>query len=343
MSILCSTRGVIASVLASALVSLVPARPAQATDINGAGSTFVHPVMLGWAAAYNAKTGVKVGYLAIGSGGGIREIKAGRGAFGASDKPLPPEELRAAGLAQFPLVIGGVVPVVNIDGIRPGQLNFTGELLADIYLGKVTRWNDAAITALNPDLKLPELKIQVVHRADSSGTTFNWVNYLSKASPEWKSGVGDGTTVKWPTGIAGNGNEGVARYVDYLKGAIGYVELSYALRRNMAFGKVRNKAGAFVAPTMDSFQAAAAGAGWEAPDFYELLTDAPGNEAWPIAATVFVLMPRRPTDYSGSTEALRFFRWVLEHGQSEARKLNYVALPEPLVKRVEAYWQANIK
>jgi phosphate transport system substrate-binding protein len=343
MPIFCSTRGGLASVLASALVSLAVAHPAHATDINGSGSTFVHPVMLSWAAAYNAKTGAKVGYQAIGSGGGVREIKAGRVAFGASDKPLPPEELQAAGLAQFPLVIGGVVPVVNIDGIKPGQLTFTGELLADIYLGKVTRWNDEAITGLNPNVKLPDLKIQVVHRADSSGTTFNFVNYLSKSSAEWKASVGEGTTVRWPTGTAGNGNEGVVRYVNYLKGGIGYVELSYAIRYSLAYSKLRNQAGTFVTPSLASFQAAAASAKWDAQDFFELITDAPGEEAWPIAATVFVLMPRRPTDSSGSSEALRFFRWVLKNGQSEARKLNYVALPEPLVERVEAYWQANIK
>jgi phosphate transport system substrate-binding protein len=325
------------------LVTILGTPAAQATDISGSGSTFVYPIMLKWAASYHAKTAVKVSYQAIGSGGGIRQVNSGMVTFGASDKPLPPEELQAAGLAQFPVVIGGVVPVLNLDGIKSGQLNFTGEMLADIYLGKIASWSDPAIAALNPDLKLPDLKIVVTYRADSSGTTFNWVNYLSKVSAEWKTKVGEGTTVKWPTGTAGNGNEGVARNVGYIKGSLGYVELAYAVQHKMTFGKVKNRSGAFVTPSPESFQAAAANAGWKVQDFYEILTDAPGNDSWPITATVFVLMPKRSKDSAQSSEALRFFRWALEQGQADAKSLDYVALPETLVKQVEGYWLDNIK
>jgi phosphate transport system substrate-binding protein len=314
-----------------------------AETINGSGSTFVHPIMLKWAASYNAKTQVQVNYQAIGSGAGIRQIKAGTVTFGASDKPLPPDELQAAGLAQFPLVIGGVVPVVNLDGIKSGQLNFTGELLANIYLGKVTTWNDPAIVALNPDAKLSALKINVAYRSDGSGTTFNWVNYLSKVSPEWKAKVGEGTTVKWPTGSGGNGNEGVSRYVHNIKGSIGYVELAFAVQHKMTFGKVKNKAGAFVIPSPESFQAAASNASWKASDFYEVLTDAEGKDSWPIAATVFILMPRRAPDPAKSDAALQFFRWALKQGQADAQRLDYVPLPEDLVKQVETYWTQGIK
>lgn len=317
--------------------------PATAADISGSGSTFVHPIMLNWAASFHGKAGIKVNYQATGSGSGIQQVKAGTVSFGATDKPLPPDELKAAGLAQFPLVIGGVVPVVNLDGVKPGQLNFTGEVLANIYLGKITQWTDPAIAALNPDLKLPDLKIAVAYRGDSSGTTFNWVNYLSKVSADWKASVGEGTTVKWPVGTAGTGNEGVARLVSHVKGAIGYVELAHAVNQKMTFAKVRNKAGVFVAPSLTTFQAAASSAQWKSPDFYELLTDAPGTDAWPIAATVFVLMPKRPADAARSADAQRFFRWALESGQAEAKALNYVPLPDPLVKQVQEYWAANLK
>ena len=339
-----SSLRVIAANTALALVlSLIGARPAGATDVNGSGSTFVYPVMLRWAASYYAKTKVKVNYQAIGSGGGVHQVKADLVTFAASDKPLAPEELHVSGLAQFPLVIGGVVPVINLEGVKPGQLNVTGELLADVYLGKITRWSDPAIAALNPEAKLPDLKITVVHRSDSSGTTFNWVNYLSKVSPAWRASVGEGTVVKWPIGTAGGGSEGIARYVNYIKGSIGYVELAYAISHGMTYTKVKNKAGVFVAPSLESFQAAAAGAEWKAADFYELLTDAPGKDAWPIAATVFVMMPREPHDTARAAEALRFFGWSLEHGQAEAKALNYVALPESLVKRVQEYWISTVK
>ncbi|WP_184532091.1 MULTISPECIES: phosphate ABC transporter substrate-binding protein PstS [unclassified Variovorax] len=323
--------------------TMLMAQPASATDITGSGSTFVYPVMLRWASGYYNNEKVKVNYQAIGSGSGIQQVKAGQVAFGASDKPLPPDELKAADLMQFPLVIGGVVPVVNLDGVAPGRLKFTGELLADIYLGKVTNWNDAAIAALNPDVGLPSLKITAMHRLDASGTTFNFVNYLSKVSDEWKTKVGEGTMVKWPAGSGGSGNDGVARYVNYVKGSIGYVELAYALEHKMTYPMLKNKSGAFVGPTPASFEAAAASTGWTSPDFYEVLTDASGDASWPITATTFALMPRNPRKPEQAAEALRFFKWSLEQGKADARALNYVPLPDSLVQRIEAYWAEPAK
>lgn len=334
-------KGIRAALAVLGMATMHFAQPASAADVAGSGSTFVYPVMLRWAAGYHAKTNVKVNYQAVGSGGGIQQVKAGQVAFGASDKPLSPEELKSADLMQFPLVIGGVVPVVNLDGITPGQLKFTGELLADIYLGKVANWSDPAIAALNPDVKLPNLKITAMHRLDASGTTFNFVNYLSKVSEEWKTRVGEGTMVKWPGGSGGSGgsgNDGVARYVNYVKGSIGYVELAYALEHKMNYSMLRNKSGSFVGPTLASFEAAAASAGWASPDFYELLTDAPGEQSWPITATTFALMSRRAREPS-QAEALRFFKWSLEQGKADARGLNYVPLPDALVQKIETYWE----
>jgi phosphate transport system substrate-binding protein len=317
---------------------------AQAGDLTGAGSTFVYPILSKWSASYNAKTGNKVNYQSIGSGGGIAQIKAGTVTFGASDKPLPPEELAQAGLGQFPLVIGGVVPVVNFEGAKPGEVKFTGPLLAEIFLGKVTKWNDAAIAALNPGLKLPDQKITVVHRSDGSGTTFNWVNYLSKVSPEWKTKVGEGTSVQWPTGVGGKGNEGVAAYVNQIKGSIGYVELAYAVQNKMNYTALKNKAGVMVQPTPESFQAAAAGANWtRQPDFFEVITDADGKDSWPIAATVFVIMYKQPKDAARSKDAMEFFKWALDQGQADAKALDYVPLPAPLVKQIAAYWAKTIQ
>jgi phosphate transport system substrate-binding protein len=316
---------------------------ALAADVHGSGSTFVYPVMLRWAAGYNAQTGAKINYQPIGSGGGISQVKAGSVVFAASDKPLAPDELAAAGLMQFPLVIGGVVPVVNLEGVKPGELKLTGEVMAEIFLGNVTLWSDPAIAALNPDLKLPALKISVVHRSDSSGTTFNLVNYLSAVSADWKSVVGEGTTVNWPIGAAGNGNEGVARHVNYTKGAIGYVELTYAIQSKMTFTSLRNADGKFVQPSASSFQAAADSADWSSPDFYQLLTGRPGADSWPITATVFALMPHAGKNRDQSSEALRFFRWSLEDGRKDTKMLNYVPLPDKLVERVKAYWAENAK
>ncbi len=315
-----------------------------ATTITGAGSTFVYPILSKWSADYDKKTGSKVNYQSIGSGGGIAQIKAATVHFGASDKPMTPEELSQAGLTQFPVVIGGVVPVVNIPGVEAGKLKLTGPVLADIFLGKITKWNDPAITALNPDIKLDDSLITVVHRSDGSGTTFNWVNYLSKVSDEWKTKVGEGTSVQWPAGVGGKGNEGVAAYVKQIKHSIGYVELAYALQNKMAYTQVKNRDGKFIEPSLASFQAAAASADWSnAKDFYLVITDAPGAKSWPIAASVFVLMYKEPKDAAGTKAALDFFKWSLEHGQAQAKALDYVPLPDALVKQIEAHWKAEIK
>ena len=315
-----------------------------AAQITGAGSTFFFPLVSRWSADYNAATGHKVNYQSIGSGGGIAQIKAGTVAFGASDAPLSSAELDEAGLLQFPVVIGGVVPVVNLTGIGPGDLRLTGPLLADIYLGKVKRWNDPEIAALNPGVELPSTAIQLVQRSDGSGTTFNFTNYLAKVSPEWKARIGEGKSVQWPAGVGGKGNEGVASYVQQIEGAIGYVELAYALQNGMAHARLRNAAGRFVSPGADSFQAAAATADWSgARDFDLVITNAPGEEAWPIAATVFALMHKAPKDPQRSQDARAFFTWALENGQQQARALDYVPLPPELVEQVEAYWQANFE
>ena len=313
-------------------------------EITGAGATFIYPLLSKWSDAYNKATGAKVNYQSIGSGGGIAQIKAGTVDFGSSDKPLPPEELAEAGLGQFPSAIGGVVPVVNLEGIDAGALKLTGPLLADIYLGKVEKWNDPAIAAINPGLALPDSKINVVKRSDGSGTTFNFVNYLSKVSPEWKEKVGEGTSVNWPTGIGGKGNEGVAAYVKQIKGSIGYVELAYATENDMAYTAMQNAAGNFVQPGAEAFAAAAASAEWNSvQDFSLVITNAPGAEAWPITATNFILMYKQPKDAKRSQDAIDFFRWSLENGQALADELHYVPLPQPLVEQVEAYWAAEIK
>lgn len=323
--------------LAGAVMLL--AGTAYADDITGAGSTFVYPILSKWSTTYNGKTGNQVNYQSIGSGGGIAQIKAATVTFGASDMPMKPTDLQAAGLGQFPIVIGGVVPVVNLDGVRAGEIKFTGPLLADIYLGKVTRWNDKAITVLNPGVPLPDRRITVVHRSDGSGTTFNWVDYLSKVSAEWKSKVGEGTSVDWPTGVGGKGNEGVAAYVNQIPGSIGYVELAYATQNRMTYAAVRNQAGLFVEPTAASFQAAAERADWtHESDFYEVITDAPGRDSWPIAATTFVMMYRSAKDPARSKAAFEFFKWALESGQADAESLNYIPLPSSLVVQIEAYW-----
>jgi phosphate transport system substrate-binding protein len=320
------------------------ANGARAQDITGAGSTFVYPILSKWSSDYNVSTGQKVNYQSIGSGGGIAQIKAATVDFGASDKPLSSAELKAAGLGQFPVVIGGVVPVVNIAGVAAGKMRFTGPLLADIYMGKITTWNDPAIAAVNPGLRLPAQRITVVHRSDGSGTTFNFVNYLSKVSPEWKEKVGEGTSVNWPAGVGGKGNEGVAAYTKQIKGGIGYVELSYALQSKMAYAAVRNAAGKYIQPSAESFAAAAASADWsKAQDFNLVITDAPGDEAWPIAASVFVIMYKQPKKMAGSKSARKFFTWALENGQPQAASLDYVPLPPALVKQVEAYWTTNFK
>jgi phosphate transport system substrate-binding protein len=327
---------------AVALAILAATSSAQAADITGAGSTFVYPILSKWSADYSAKAGININYQSIGSGGGLAQIKAATVDFGASDAPMKPAELQKLGMGQFPLVIGGIAPVVNIDGVQAGQMRFTGPLLADIYLGKIKNWNDPAIAKINPELKLPDAAIAVVHRADGSGTTFNWVNYLTKVSVEWKDKVGEGTSVEWPAGVGGKGNEGVAAFVNQTKNSIGYVEYAYVLQNKMAYGLVQNKAGKFVKPDAASFQAAAASAEWgKAQDFYLIMTDAPGNDAYPIAATVFVIMYKQPKDAARTNTAIDFFKWALENGQNQAEALNYVPLPESLVKQIEQYWKAQ--
>ncbi|MBA2237257.1 MAG: phosphate ABC transporter substrate-binding protein PstS [Lysobacter sp.] len=313
-------------------------------QITGAGATFIFPLLSQWSDAYNKATGARVNYQSIGSGGGIAQIKAATVDFGSTDKPLPPEELDEAGLLQFPSAIGGVVPVVNLEGIAPGQMRLTGPLIADVYLGKLTHWNDPAIAALNPGVALPDSKINVVHRSDGSGTTFNWVNYLSKVSPQWKSQVGEGTSVSWPTGVGGKGNEGVAAYVKQIKGSIGYVELAYATQTGMAYASMQNADGNWVSPSTESFQAAAASADWaSAKDFSLVITNAPGADSWPVTATNFILMYKEPKNPERAKLAIDFFQWALENGQDQARELHYVPLPEPLVEQIEAYWAAELK
>jgi phosphate transport system substrate-binding protein len=326
------------------LAAFIGATSAQAADITGAGATFIYPILSKWSDSYNNKTGNKINYQSIGSGGGIAQIKAGTVTFGSSDKPLTPAELHDAGLAQFPSVIGGVVPVVNVEGVDPGKLKLTGPLLADIFQGKITKWNDPAIAQINGDLKLSDAAITVVHRSDGSGTTFNFVNYLSKVSPEWKSKVGEGTSVQWPVGVGGKGNEGVAAYVKQIKGSIGYVELAYALQNKMAYTSVQNSAGKFVQPSADSFQAAAASADWKnAKDFYLVITNAPGENSWPITATNFILVYKQPKNGAATQSALDFFTWAWAEGGKQAEELDYVPLPKGLVDQIESYWKTEIK
>jgi phosphate transport system substrate-binding protein len=317
---------------------------APAADITGAGATFPYPVYAKWAEAYKVRTGNGVNYQSIGSGGGIAQIKARTVDFGASDMPLKPEELQAAGLMQFPAIVGGVVPVLNLDGIAPGALKLTGAVLADIYLGKVKKWNDKAIADLNAGLKLPDAAIAVVRRSDGSGTTFVWTDYLSKTSAEWKSKVGSGTAVSWPEGIGGKGNEGVAAYVQRIKGSIGYVEYAYAKRNRMAHASVQNRDGQFAQPDDATFQAAAANANWNnAPGFYQILTDQPGASAWPITSASFILMHVRQEKPQNAAEVLKFFDWSFHNGQKLAEELDYVPLPEAVTNVIESAWKAQIK
>ena len=322
-----------------------PAGDKVAAQITGAGASFVYPLISKWSADYAKATGNKVNYQSIGSGGGIAQIKAGTVDFGSSDKPLPSDELSKDGLVQFPSTIGGVVPVVNLPGIQPGALRLTGALLADIYLGKVAMWNDPAIAAANPGVALPALEINVVRRSDGSGTTFNFTNYLSKVSPDWQAKVGEGTTVEWPgSSVGGKGNEGVASYVKQLKGAIGYVELSYALQNKMAHAGMQNAAGNWVQPSAASFAAAAESADWKsAKDFSLVITNAPGAQAWPITATNFILMRKQPRDAAAAKAAQDFFRWAWQDGTEQAKSLDYVPLPADLVQQVEAYWAEQLK
>ncbi len=319
---------------------VVHAPLAVATDTTGAGSSFVNPAMAKWADSYYKSTGNKINYQSIGSGAGIAQVKGGTVDFGASDKPLMSDELAKNAMGQFPIVIGGVVPIVNIKGIKSGELHFSGSVLASIFMGTITRWNDRAIQGENPKVKLPDAQITVVHRADGSGTTFNWTNYLSKVSPEWKKKVGDGTAVNWPIGVGGKGNEGVAAYVSRLQYSIGYVEYAYVVQNKFTYALIKNAAGNYVKPSAASFQEAAMSADWvHTKDFYLIMTDAPGANAYPVTATVFVLMPKKPVRVEESKAALHFFDWALSKGQNEARALDYVPLPDALVEQVKRYWK----
>jgi len=326
----------VAGIAAAALVSA----SAMAADITGAGATFPYPIYSKWAAAYKAKTGVGLNYQSIGSGGGIAQIKAKTVTFGASDMPLKAAELEASGLLMFPTVVGGVVPVVHLPGIGADKLVFDGPTLADIYLGKITKWNDPAIARLNPGVRLPNMGIVVVHRSDGSGTTFIWTNYLCKVSKEWTSNVGSATAVDWPIGIGGKGNEGVAANVAQTAGSIGYVEYAYAMQNKLAYTRMKNREGNTVSPTMEAFQAAAANADWAHADhFYMILTDQPGAKSWPIENPTFVLFYKNPRDPAASRQALEFFKWAYADGDKMAESLMYIPLPESVVKVIEESWK----
>ena len=317
---------------------------AAATGVTGAGSSFVYPVVSKWSASFAEKTGNKINYQSIGSGGGIAQIKAGTVDFGASDMPLDEATLHKFGLGQFPDVIGGIVPAFNVEGIAPGKMVLDGKTLADIYLGKITGWNDPAISALNPGVKLPDAKITVVHRSDGSGTTFNFSDYLSKVSPEWKSKVGEGTAIQWPVGIGGKGNQGVSAYIKQIKNSIGYVEYAFALQNHIGYAMMKNAAGKVLAPTIATFQAAADTADWkDAKNFNLLMTNAPGASAWPITAASWVIMYKQPRNATNAKVVMDFFKWAYEHGQDQARSLDYVPLSQSLLTQIENYWKTDFK
>ncbi|WP_296445973.1 phosphate ABC transporter substrate-binding protein PstS [Rhodoferax sp. UBA5149] len=310
---------------------------AGAQEITGAGASFPAPLYAKWAADYNKATGVKINYQSVGSGAGIKQIDAKTVDFGASDMPLPDAELTKKGEMQFPTVIGGVIPVVNIKGINPGQMKLNGQVLADIYLGKITKWNDAAIKALNPGLPLPDAAIAPVRRADGSGTTFIFTNYLSKVNAEWKAKVGEGTAVNWPVGAGGKGNEGVAAFLGRLPNSIGYVEYAYVKQNKMTYALMQNSTGHFVQPNDVAFKAAAAGADWS-KSFYQLLTDQPGKDAWPISGATFILMHKLQDKPANATETLKFFAWAYKNGDKQALDLDYVPMPKSVVTSIEKAW-----
>jgi phosphate transport system substrate-binding protein len=317
---------------------------AASAAVTGAGSTFVYPVLAKWASDFKNAGGDEINYQSIGSGGGIAQIKAGTVDFGATDKPLASDELAAAGLAQFPVVIGGIVPVINIPGAHPGQVKMSGPVLAAIYAGEIKMWNDPRISKINPGLHFPAKAITPVHRADDSGTTFNFTHYLAQVSPGWKSKFGEGKTVAWNGGIGGKGNEGVAGYVKQIPYSIGYVEYAYVKQNRLAYTLVQNASGKFVAPNAKTFAAAAATADWaHARDFNLVMTNAPGASSYPIAATTFVLMYKQPKNAASSQQARKFFSWALAKGQPQANSLDYVPLPAPLVQRISRYMAANIR
>src|SRR5215469_3881498 len=318
--------------------------PAAADDISGAGATFPYPIYAKWADAYKKETGVGLNYQSIGSGGGIKQIEARTVTFGATDAPLKGEELDKNGLVQFPMVMGGIVPAVNLDGIKPGDLVLDGPTVAKIFLGQVKSWDDPAIAKLNPGAKLPKQAIAVVHRSDGSGTTFNFTDYLSKVSPDWKSKVGSDTAVEWPVGIGAKGNEGVSANIAQTKGSIGYVEYAYAKQNNLVVTKMLNKDGKTVSPVLQAFQAAAANADWNsAPGYGVILDNQPGAESWPMTAATFILIPKQPQDPAAATEALKFFAWAYSKGAKMAEDLDYVPMPDSVAASVEKVWTDQIK
>ncbi len=326
----------------AASAALLMAGTAAAQDVTGAGASFPAPLYAKWASEYAKTTGNKVNYQSVGSGAGIRQIDAKTVDFGASDMPLKDEDLAKKGQLQFPTVIGGVIPVVNIQGVAPGQLKLTGQLIADIYLGKITKWSDSAITALNPGVKLPDAAIAPVRRADGSGTTFLFTNYLSKVSNEWKDKVGEGTAVNWPTGAGGKGNEGVAAFVGRLPNSIGYVEYAYVKQNKMNYAQMQNAAGKFVNPDDSAFKAAAAGANWSR-SFYQILTNQPGDASWPMTGATFILMHKAQDKPAEAATALKFFDWAYKNGDKTADDLDYVPMPAAVKQQVEKLWTAEIK
>jgi phosphate transport system substrate-binding protein len=325
-------------------VALLSAGTACAADITGAGATFPYPIYAKWAEAYKTQTGIGMNYQSIGSGGGIKQIQARTVDFGATDAPMNPNELALAGLAQFPAVIGGVVPVINLAGVAPGQLKLDGKVLADIFLGKITKWNDPRIAADNAGLALPDSAITVVHRADGSGTTFIFTTYLSQVSPDWKRSVGGDKAVSWPVGTGGKGNEGVASYVQRIRNSIGYVEYAYALQNKMTYAQLKNREGQFVSPNDTSFKAAAANAKWNKNEgFYEILTNQPGKDSWPITGATFILIHKSPEKAESTREVLKFFDWAYASGAQMASDLDYVPLPANVVAMVRDAWKTQVK
>jgi len=337
------TRLIAAAALFSSAALAVPTL-ASAGDISGAGATFPYPIYAKWADAYHKETGVGLNYQSIGSGGGIKQIEANTVTFGASDMPLKPDDLEKNGLTQFPTVMGGIVPVVNLEGVKPGEIVLDGQTLADIFQGKITNWNDPAIQKHNPSVKLPDQAIAVVHRSDGSGTTFIFSTYLSGVSSDWKSTVGANTAVQWPVGIGAKGNEGVAGNVAQTGGSIGYVEYAYAKQNNLTYTKMVNKDGHAIDPTADAFQAAASNADWaNAKGFYMILTDEPGAKSWPISGATFILVHKQPKDPAAVAEALKFFDWAYKSGDQMAQDLAYIPLPDSLVELIKKSWAENVK
>jgi phosphate transport system substrate-binding protein len=317
---------------------------AFAADITGAGSTFIFPVLSKWADAYKKESNSSVNYQSIGSGAGIKQIEAKTVTFGATDMPLKVEQLEKGGFVQWPMIMGAIVPVVNIEGVKAGDMTLDGDTLAKIFLGEITKWDDAAIKKLNPKLELPSAAIAVVHRADGSGTTFNFTDYLSKVSADWKTKVGSGTAVEWPVGVGAKGNEGVSGNIGQTKNAIGYVEYAYAKQNKLTYTALVNHAGKTVQPATEAFQAAASNADWtKAPGYFLILTDQPGDKSWPIVASTFILMHQDSADKAASTEAVKFFKWAFANGGKSAEELDYIPMPESVVKLIEKTWSADIK